>query len=257
MAKYENTSLVRGMAILEALGEAGEPRTLTDIATLVGLARSTAFRLLAVLRDLGFVHKNARDGLYSLGFNAYRLGQTSRAVDSLVRDAHPFLRRLAHDTGLTTYLAALEGPQVLVCDVIQPPDGLKLPFEMGVRIDAHACAAGKALLATRPEDEIAEYFAAHAPRRYTDRTLSNFDALRRDLGESRVKGFAVERGEMRADLEALAVTITSKLDRPIQAIATVGPVPQEADAGFRQRLERMRRTIDEFYDYRITGDVGA
>ncbi|MBO6785055.1 MAG: IclR family transcriptional regulator, partial [Alphaproteobacteria bacterium] len=176
MVRYENTSLERGMSILEALGEAGDPRTLTEIAGTVGLARSTTFRLLAVLKDLGFVHKDPRDGVYSLGFNAYRLGQTSRAVDALVRDAHPFLRALAHETGLTTYLAALEGPQVLICDVVQPPDALKLPFEVGMRIDAHVTAAGKALLAARPGNEIDDFYAAHAPRRYTARSAFSLDA---------------------------------------------------------------------------------
>ena len=242
------------MAILEALGDGGEPQTLTEIATVIGLARSTTFRLLAVLKDLGFVHKSPRDGLYTLGFNAYRLGQTARAVEALIRDAQPFLRSLAHDTGLTTYLAALEGPQVLICDVVQPPDGLKLPFEVGVRIDAHANAAGKALLAARPGDEIADFYAAHAPRRYTARTVFSVDALQRELRDAARRGYALERGDMRADMEAVAVTITSKLDRPIQAIATVGTLPHEDSAAFATRVSRMQRAIDDFYEYRVTGD---
>lgn len=257
MARYSNTSLTRGVAILETLGNIGEPQTLTEIAAELGLARSTAFRLLAVLQELGFVHKSPRDGTYSLGFNAYRLGQTTRAVDALIRDAAPFVRELAHDLGLTTYLGALEGPQTLICDVVVPPDGLVPPVEQGTRIDAHAVCAGKMVLATRPAEEVATFYATHPPRRYTSRTHASLAALRRELVIINADGYAIERGEFREDIEALAVSLTSKLDRPIMAIATIGPVPPKDDARFRRRLERMQAAVSAFYDFRVSNSETA
>lgn len=252
MAQYSNTSLTRGVAILETLGNTGEPQTLTEISAELGLARSTAFRLLAVLQDLGFVHKSPRDGTYSLGFNAYRLGQTTRAVDALIRDAGPFVRELAYDLGLTTYLGALEGPQTLICDVVVPPDGLAPPVELGTRIDAHAICAGKMVLATRPAEEVATFYTTHPPRRYTSRTTASLEALHRDLAMINTDGYAIERGEFRGDVEALAVPLTSKLDRPIMAIATIGPVPSTDNVRFRRRLERMQAAVSAFYDFRVS-----
>ena len=116
MAQYTNTSLERGMSILNTLGDAEESMTLTEVASRVGLARSTCFRLMAVLQDLGFVLKIPDTSAYSLGFNAYRLGQTTHAVEAIVRDARPFLVKLTQQTGLTSYLGALEEPQLLICD---------------------------------------------------------------------------------------------------------------------------------------------
>lgn len=257
MAQYSNTSLTRGVAILEMLGNAGEPQTLTEIATELRLARSTTFRLLAVLQDLSFVHKNPRDGTYSLGFNAYRLGQTTRAVEALIRDAAPFVRELAHDLGLTTYLGALEGPQTLICDIVVPPDGLDPPVEQGTRIDAHAIGAGKMVLATRPAEEVATFYASHPPRRYTSRTYVSLETLRRELAGISADGYAIERGEYREDIEALAVPLTSKLDRPIMAIATIGPVPPTDSVRFRRRLERMRAAVSAFYDFRVSNGETA
>ena len=254
MARYANTSLDRGMAILEALASSAGPQTLTEVSDAVGLARSTTFRLLAVLKGLGFVHKNPDNGLYSLGFKAYRLGQTSRVVELLVREAQPFIQSLAHETGLTSYIASMEGPQVLICDFVEPPGGLKLPFEVGMRLDAHANAAGKALFAAHREDEIAPYFRTHAPRRYTRHTHSSYDALRRDLRETTVKGYAVERGEMRADLEAVAITVASTLDRTILAIATVGKIEADGSPAFLRRVEHMRRAVNNLYKFRMMED---
>jgi DNA-binding IclR family transcriptional regulator len=253
MATYSNTSLQRGMAILGVLGESAEPQTLTEIATAVGLARSTTFRLLAVLQDLDFVLKNSGDGTYSLGFNAYRLGQTAHAVEAIVRDARPFIRKLAYDLGLTTYLGALEGSQILICHVIEPPDAIKSPVSERMRIDAHAVSCGKALLATRRADEVAAYFSAHPLRRYTGKTLTGYESLRQELLNVARRGHASEHGELREGIESLAVAVPSHLDRPILALTTVGTIPPQSSSRFRNRLEKMRATVAEIQEYRRFG----
>lgn len=241
------------MTILQALGDAEEPQTLTEVAMTAELARSTTFRLLAVLQDLGLVHKDPRGGTYSLGFNAYRLGQTSHAVETIVRAAQPFLRKLAYDTGLTTYLASLEGSQILVCEIVEPPEGIKSPFSESMRIDAHAVAAGKILLAMRPEDDVMEHFATHPPRRFTTHTIASVEGLRNELRQTQQRQYAIERGELREDIEALAVPITSSLERPILALATIGPVPQDSSKRFQNRLARMFQANDEIYSFRMHG----
>lgn len=245
------------MAILQALGDAEEPQTLTEVALTAELARSTTFRLLAVLQDLGFVHKDSRGGTYSLGFNAYRLGQTSHAVETIVRAAQPFLRKLAYDTGLTTYLASLEGSQILVCEIVEPPEGIKSPFSESMRIDAHAVAAGKMLLAMRPEDDLVEHFATHPPRRFTTHTIASVDGLKTELRQTRQRQYAVEHGELREDIEALAVPVTSSFERPILALATIGPVPVEGSKRFQSRLARMIQANDEIYSFRVHGSEYA
>ena len=253
MAQYTNTSLERGMSILNTLGDAEEPMTLTEVASRVDLARSTCFRLMAVLQDLGFVLKNPQSGTYSLGFNAYRLGQTAHAVEAIVRDAHPFLVKLTKDTGLTSYLGALEGPQLLICDVVVPRKAEKAPVSARMRIDAHAAAAGKMLLASRPEDEVAAFFATHPPRRYTGKTLNAHDRLRRELREVSASGYAIERGEMRDDIEALATPVISSFERPILSLATIGKVPKEGGVRFQRRIDAMHAAINDLYEFRVFG----
>jgi DNA-binding IclR family transcriptional regulator len=253
MAQYTNTSLERGMSILNTLGDAEEPMMLTEVAARVGLARSTCFRLMAVLQDLGFVLKNPDTSTYSLGFNAYRLGQTTHAVEAIVRDARPFLVKLTQQTGLTSYLGALEGPQLLICDVAVPQRTEKAPVSTRMRIDAHAVAAGKMLLATRPEDEVAAFFATHPPRRYTHKTLNAYDRLRQELREVSASGYAIERGEMREDVEALSIPVISSFERPILALATIGKVPKDGSVRFQRRIDAMRAAINELYEFRVFG----
>src|SRR3546814_7270962 len=122
MTTYANGSLERGAAIVECVGNANGPLTLTEVAEATGLSRSTAFRLLAVLCRLGFVHKDRGSGTYSLGYKVYGIGRSSRRYQSIARDSSPILRRLAYDTGQTTFLMVLKSaPPVAYAKGGQPP----------------------------------------------------------------------------------------------------------------------------------------
>ena len=109
------------------------------------------------------------------------------------------------------------------------------------------------LLATRPEEEVAAYFATHPPRRYTSKTLNAYDRLRQELGAISASGYAIERGEMREDIEAISVPVISSFERPILALATIGKVPNERTAKFRNRIANMNAAINELYEFRVFG----
>jgi DNA-binding IclR family transcriptional regulator len=257
MTRYANGSLARGTAILEALGAAGEPLSLTAIAAGIGLNRPTTFRLLAVLQQLGYVHKNAREGVYTLGYRIYALGGTARAVEAIVRDARPFVRRLAFELDMTTFVAALQGPQVVCYDKVEPPGGIDVHTSIGMRIDAHATSTGKVLLASRPEEEVRELYRSHPLYRHTRRTITTLPGLLAELALIRRRGYAVDTGELLPGVESLAVPVPSTVDRALVAISTTGNVSGMAPEAFRARLAAMRRTAQEIYAFRVEGVEAA
>ena len=66
MVGRECGSLVRGIRILDILKEQG-PRSLTDISEQFSVHKSTVFRLLTTLRDLGLVEHDEDSQKYRLG----------------------------------------------------------------------------------------------------------------------------------------------------------------------------------------------
>jgi IclR family acetate operon transcriptional repressor len=254
MTRYANGSLARGTAILEALGAAGEPLSLTAIAAGIGLNRPTTFRLLAVLQQLGYVHKNAREGVYTLGYRIYALGGTARAVEAIVRDARPFVRRLAFELDMTTFVAALQGPQVVCYDKVEPPGGIDVHTSIGMRIDAHATSTGKVLLASRPEEEVRELYRSHPLYRHTGRTIATLPGLLAELAQIRRRGYAIDTGELLPGVETLAVPVPSTVERALLAISTTGNVSAMPPAAIRARLDRMRAAAQQIFDYRVQGD---
>jgi IclR family transcriptional regulator, KDG regulon repressor len=253
MATYSNISLERGAVLLEALDRAATPQSLTDIAREVGLNRATTFRLLAVLQQLGYAHKNQRTGRYTLGHKIYAIGRTVRGIETAVDDAAPFVRRLAGELGMTTFVAALQGNQAVVHDKVEPPGGINLHTSIGMRIDAHASSGGKALLASRPAEEVRELYRSHPLYRHTGRTITTLPGLLAELDIIRKRGYAIDTGELIPSVETLAVPVMSTVERALIAISTTGNVSGMSPEGFRARLAAMQRTARQIYAFRVDG----
>lgn len=253
MTNYSNISLERGTAILEALGEAGTPLNLTAIAAQAALNRPTTFRLLAVLKNLGYVHKNPRTGQYSLGHKTYGLGRAAQGIDNLVRDASVFVRRLAHHLDMTTFVASLQGTQVAIHDKIEPPNGIDIHTSIGMRVDAHAVSTGKVMLASRPNDEIRELFRFRPLYRHTGRTITSISGLLSEMDTIRRQGYAVDSGEMHPGVESLSVAVPSAVDPPLIAVSTTGSVSGMTVDAFQSRLAAMQKLASQIFEFHVEG----
>ncbi|MFZ5782826.1 MAG: IclR family transcriptional regulator [Pseudomonadota bacterium] len=192
---YQNQSIDRVFAIMEVLGRSPYHLKLAEVARRCSLAPPTAYRMLSVMMRLGYVSKDPTTGRYSFGTRLYRLAHRETYLRSLVRLAQPHLQALAARIGETVHIAAFDGAQVVIRGRVPAGRSARVPTRVGLRVDAHACALGKAMLATRPAAEIAELFLDHPLGRHTASTLTTLGQLERDLAEARRRGFAVSRGE--------------------------------------------------------------
>ncbi len=251
MTHYANGSLERGAAILESLGSASDPLTLTEVAAAIDLNRPTTFRLLAVMQGLGLVHKDERKSRYTLGFKIFQMGRSSRRLESIARDARLFLRRLAYDLDRTSFLSTLQGTQVVCYDKVEPPGGVSIHTSIGMRVDAHATGPGKLLLAHREVDEVRELYRNHPLFRHTGKTITSLPELLSELRTIRQQEYAIDRGELLPDQQSVAVPVATTLDQAFMAISVNGPVSRLPAAKLDVMLARMRQAAQQIHDYRV------
>ncbi len=179
MPCYQNRSVGRVLSILELLGNTTKALTLTEIARGVKLDASTAYRALRALCERGFVYRIEATRRYVLSYNAFRLGSPGPRGPG-----HQQPR--AHDHGAagkevseTIRLAVLEGAEARFCaeaSVTRP--GLRM---LGAMVDAHASAAGKALIAWRSRAEIELLYRGRSMHVYSDRTIRSVPMLLTEL----------------------------------------------------------------------------
>src|SRR3954468_20829433 len=156
------TSVDNALRLLQLVGERQALRV-AEAADLLGVARSTAHRLLSALRRRGFVTQDRPNGAYRPGPALYEIGLAAVSRIDIRRVARPVLEQLREETQETASLAVLEGTTVRFLDCAESGRSVRVGNRTGVVRPAHASAVGKAILAGLSDEEL--------DRRYPDGQL--------------------------------------------------------------------------------------
>lgn len=197
-------SVGSALDVLECFASDGE-LGVTDIARRLGVAKSTAHRLLQTLASRGFVEQHADSGQYRLGIHLYELGELTLARNALRHDALPFLRQIATATGLTTNLSVVDGPDIIFIERIENSDGEQILGHFGRRMPAHTTSSGKAIAAFNEHADLARRSAGFPPR--VSRTVRSEADWDRCLEQVRRAGYAVSTNESFDGASSVAVPV--------------------------------------------------
>src|SRR5436305_13980552 len=88
-------SLDRGLQILEAVAKSPDPVSLGQLAAMLSIDRSSAFRLAKTLKRRGFLTTPSAGRDYVLGSSVWRLSRKYDCSIMLARVAHEPLKALA------------------------------------------------------------------------------------------------------------------------------------------------------------------
>src|SRR5450755_3581303 len=103
------TAIDRGAELLVRVLESEQPVALTDLATAIGIPKSTASRLVSALERQGLVEQDGERGRLRPGPAILRVAQRSMLERSVVELARPSLDVLGEASGETINLA-VPGP---------------------------------------------------------------------------------------------------------------------------------------------------
>ncbi len=213
----------KAFRILEALAAADRPLGLAEISTRTGLVKSTAFRLLYTLRELGYVEREAVGGAYSLHFRVLSLADSVRSKATLTRIARPHLVALRDELDESAWLAERRPTGVYFVDVIEAHHPLRLLLKLGDVCPIHAGAAGKAVAAFLEEVEIARLAAVLGFPKFTGKTIGSLEALLAHLAGVRRRGYAVNDEETVEGGIALGAPLFDAAGEVIGAISVTAP----------------------------------
>jgi DNA-binding MarR family transcriptional regulator len=122
-------SVDRALAILEILAGRGEVGV-TEIAAELGVHKSTAFRLIAVLESRDLVEQLADRGKYRLGFGVVRLAGATVAQLDLAKESRRTCEELAADLGETVNVAILDADRAVNVSQVRGTAGHR-PLQLG------------------------------------------------------------------------------------------------------------------------------
>jgi DNA-binding IclR family transcriptional regulator len=192
----------------------------TDVATRIGVAKSTAHRMLAVLVERGYAEQVAGSTKYRLGIHIYELGQLAQERHHLRYSALPLMRSVQDATGLIVNLSVPDGADVVFVERLEHPDLEHLVEHLGRRLPAHTTSSGKAIAAYNPAVDAARRLAGFPPR--VSRTVRSARDWERELDFVRKHGFARSVSESVDDLATVAVPIRNLSGAAVAAMSVMG-----------------------------------
>jgi len=218
---YISGSIKKALTIIECVGKSTRPLKASEVANFTKLERATAFRILTYLTSLGYLYKDNNTNLYSLGHKIFEFGDNSDYLKSLTTLCLDSIRTLSKETEHITYLAVLEGPHVVYCDKVDP-SGDSAPRAFRMRLDAHSCALGKAMLAHKSLDELKEIYKSYSLHKHTSNTITSLDKLYSELRKIRSIGYSVNIAETFDYVYGIGAAILDTQQRAIAAISLSG-----------------------------------
>jgi IclR family acetate operon transcriptional repressor len=213
---------VRLLDILELFEARQTPLTLQEIATGIGVSKSSTFRLLFTLRERGYLDTNENTKTYWPSPRIYNIGRIAVLHNTLRQPALTIVEELHRRFDVQVLFSVLTRGRVLVLDAVKPSNMARLRATIGISFTPHSTAAGKAILAFLPEAQLDEVIARVGLPKLTRRTLSTPAELKADLEATRRRGFAINDGEQEENLYAIAVPIFNEEPSVVASLCISG-----------------------------------
>ena len=218
---YLSGSIKKALSVMECVGKSTKPLKASEVSNFTKLERATTFRILTYLTSLGYLFKDNSTNLYSLGHKIFEYGDKSDFLKSLTTLCLDSIRQLSIETQHITYLAVLEGPHVVYCDKVDP-SGDSAPRAFRMRLDAHSCALGKAMLAHKSYEELKEIYKSYSLHKHTSNTITSLDKLYNELRKIKNIGYSINEAETFDYVYGIGAAIIDSQKRAIAAISISG-----------------------------------
>ncbi|MBP2702791.1 IclR family transcriptional regulator [Microbispora sp. RL4-1S] len=215
-------SALRTVELLDFFAQHPGLHSLTDLQGRLGYPKSSLHALLRTLVDLGWIETDVTGTLYRIGMRALLVGATYIDGDPVVQLARDALDWLAEATGETVHLARLDHFDVVYLATRASRHYLRPFSRVGRRLPANSTSLGKAILATRDDDEVLALLPADLPS-LTRHTIAEPGQLLADLRRVRKRGHAVDREENTEGLRCFGVALRTT-DPPRDAISCSVPI---------------------------------
>jgi DNA-binding IclR family transcriptional regulator len=203
------------------------------------------------LEGLGLLSREEPAGPYRLGLEIVGLAGVALAGLDLRRIARPHLISLSGTIGETASVAVWDRGEAVMIDHVPGFEPLRSLGALGRRYPAHCTSPGKVLLAHRPQPEVDQILAGPLPA-YTPRTVTDPAALRAELGMIRMRGYAVNMGELNRELAGVSAAIRDHDGDVVAALCLAGPLFRFDKGRMTQLIESIVVAADA-----VSAEMGA
>jgi DNA-binding IclR family transcriptional regulator len=228
----ESRSVRRTLDIFELMLGEREPLNVTAIIARLRIPKSTAYELVRMLVDTGYLERGRRPGSYFLGRRLFELGMAYRSQVDLLKEGSHVVEALRDRTGETVQFSVLENEMMLVLLKEESRQPIRIISHVGTRVPVNWAAAGRLLVSDLADAELRRLLERSARPSPTGRAPTDVNTLVAQIRRARTQGYAVELNETNAHAGCVAAPVLDAAGRCVAAISIVAP---------EQRMQRKQR----------------
>lgn len=206
--KKQVAVLEKAILTLEYLTNFPNGASLNEIATGVGLNKSSVYRILQTYKKYNYVFQSSSSGFYKLGGRLLLFSPFISEFD-LISAVYPYMQEYSDFTGFSTNLAILEDSSSVTVETYVPhsTSSIRIEAEKGYVTDLYCCATGKVFLANMNNENLEQYLSRNKLIPVTKHTITDSNELLKDLELIRERGYSVEMMENENHIISLAAPI--------------------------------------------------
>jgi IclR family transcriptional regulator, KDG regulon repressor len=220
------TSIERAFAILEFLDGSRRGWNISELSRKLRIPKSTTHVIVLTLQRLGYLTLDTRTREYSLGLKVYGLGRGLMKSFSLPARALRPMQWLVQTTRCTSQLAVMAEDQAMYIQKVEGPGIIQFDSYIGKRTNLHCTAVGKVLLAFASEQKQEHILARKSFARYTNRTITSPNLLRKELARVRQRGYAIDDEEEELEVRCVAAPVYNQSGEFMAALTIAGTIGQ-------------------------------
>jgi len=191
-----NLSSDKLLRIIEYMAANHLPTRLKDIADNLGFSQPTVVRFLRTLCDQGYVYHDRHTGYYAMTWKICRLSAALESNLVLRSMAGSLLADFANECNVGALLAVEREGRLVYLDLVGAPHGsVDTMLRIGKDAPMHSTGSGKILLSTMPYTRFQQVILQNGLAKLTPNTITNQDALLKELEQIREQGYALDNEE--------------------------------------------------------------
>lgn len=255
------TSVERAFAILEFLDGSRRGWNISELSRKLRIPKSTTHVIVLTLEQLGYLTLDARTREYSLGLKVSGLGRGLMKSLSLADRALRPMQWLVEVTRCTAQLAVMADDQAMYIQKVEGPGLIQFDSYIGKRTNLHCTGVGKVLLAYASEQKQEHILNRRSFARYTSKTITSPNMLRKELMNVRQRGYAIDDEEEELEVRCVAAPVFNQWSEFMAGLASVGTVGQIRDENIDEMVRYVIQAANRIFrcpeEPAETGGTGA
>ncbi|MBE3569103.1 MAG: IclR family transcriptional regulator [Bacillales bacterium] len=242
--KNASTSLDNALKLLDLFSMDVSELGVTEIANKLGIAKSTAHRLLITLESEGFVMKNRETNRYHLGVPLLALGNLVSSRLKILEIGRPIIQQLVEKTGESAHIAILKNGEVFYLCKVDCKHPVEMLTHIGRKNPPHCTSAGKVIFAYKSKDFIENYIKEHGLHPYTPNTITHPEEFLRVLKQIKQQGYAISKEELHEGITSIAAPITVN-HQVAASVSIVGSIKRIHSSNYHSMTKAVIQAADQ------------